>query len=393
MTGRLESMAGPTRGFNPFVVGADVHLREEAAGGESTNAVRSGIRLRLQYTALHTVVGFVFGWAVLHPLAMVICYWFNLCGQSKLVEGAIINPLGLYDPEVVAGAWVFAIFSAGIGAVGGYLRAVVRMHRDDLAVQLEVNEANCRMLESRCVELRDMERSKRRLTQFLVHDLKNYVGCISGYTKMLIAQAELTDPQRRNSKAILTINRHAERMQAAVEEVLEIARLEQRPYLNPQLVRAIDVLEHGLASIASAPGEPMVLIDRTVPSHLAVKCDLDLIARVLANLAINAIRHNPPGTEIKIGARQKEGNVEFTCSDTGKGIREEIRDRLFESFSSISSQTETIPSFGLGLSFCRSAVEAHGGRIWVERDSEKGAVFTFSIPQSQRDGCGEEKRS
>ena len=388
MSGRLETLKEPTRGFNPFVIGAGGDSRENVSRGGLDAEVGNKNRLRFQYTVLHAVGGFVFGWGIRHPLAMVICDWFNLCGQSGVVEKALINPLGLYDPDVVAGAWVFAIFSSGIGAVGGFSRAVVRNQRDDLALQLEVNEANCRELERTCVELRDMEASKRRLTQFLVHDLKNYVGCITGYTRMLISRAEPFEWQRRDSSVILTINRQAERMQAAVSEVLEIARLEQRPSLEPQLVRVIDVLERGLSAIALAPGEETVRIDRTVALSLQVKCEVALIARVVANLAINAIRHNPAGTEVRIGARQNNGSVEFTCSDTGDGIPEEIRDRLFESFSSVSRRDETIPSYGLGLSFCRSAVEAHGGRIWIERESENGTTFTFSIPQPQEMGRG-----
>lgn len=381
MNGRLESMTELVEGFNPFGVGSDSDCNNESEGVGQDAAGRTGVRIPLHSTALHAIGGFVFGWAILHPLAMVICAWFDLCGQSSVVANTLMNPIGLYDPDVRAGAWVFAIFSAVIGAVGGYFRVLVRSQRDDLARQLEANEATRRELERQCVALRELEISKRRLTQFLVHDLKNYVGCITGYTRMLISRAEPFESQRLDSIAILKINRQAERMQAAVGDVLEIARLEQRPRLELETVRVMDVLEQGLSAIALAPDEETVRIDRDVPPALFVRCDTALIARVVANLAINAIRHNPEGTEVKVGVRQGNGDVEFTCSDLGEGIPPQIRDQLFEAFTSVSRRSESIPSYGLGLSFCRSAVEAHGGRIWIEDDAGQGTTFVFSIPQ------------
>jgi K+-sensing histidine kinase KdpD len=99
--------------------------------------------------------------------------------------------------------------------------------------------------------------------------------------------------------------------------------------------------------------------------------------RVLANLAENASRYAPGGSVIQITARRVPGAVELRVADAGRGIPEDQRDRVFDRFVSAGDEA-TRTNRGLGLAFCKVAVEAHGGRIFIE-DAAPGAVFCVRI--------------
>ena len=112
-----------------------------------------------------------------------------------------------------------------------------------------------------------------------------------------------------------------------------------------------------------------------------VSADRDRIARVLVNLLGNAIRHTAPGGKIKVDARHSNGEITVCVSDTGEGIPSEFHAKIFDKFAQVESHRHRRSySTGLGLTFCKLAIEAHGGRIWVESEPEKGSKFTFTLP-------------
>jgi signal transduction histidine kinase len=113
----------------------------------------------------------------------------------------------------------------------------------------------------------------------------------------------------------------------------------------------------------------------------AVMGDEDLLRRVIENLLDNAVRHAPENTEVRVSADRRGGDVEIRVADAGSGIPIELRERIFEKFAQLDGDghTQTRTGRGLGLAFCKLAVEAHGGRIWVE-DAIPGAVFCVRLP-------------
>ncbi len=112
-----------------------------------------------------------------------------------------------------------------------------------------------------------------------------------------------------------------------------------------------------------------------------VRADEDLLRRALANLVENAIRHSPSGGLVTIAAAERAEGVEVRVADTGAGVPVELRERVFDPFLQLESGDRSVNwgGRGLGLAFCRLAVEAHGGRVWVE-DGAPGAVFCVSVP-------------
>jgi signal transduction histidine kinase len=112
-----------------------------------------------------------------------------------------------------------------------------------------------------------------------------------------------------------------------------------------------------------------------------VNVDRDLIQRVIANLIDNAIKFTPKNGKILISAEAKNGSVLISIADNGPGIPPEYRKKIFERFGQVPDQRSRRRGSGLGLTFCRLAIEAHQGRIWVDDNPvPPGAVLTFTLP-------------
>jgi signal transduction histidine kinase len=104
-----------------------------------------------------------------------------------------------------------------------------------------------------------------------------------------------------------------------------------------------------------------------------------MIIRVLTNLLDNAAKFTQTGGEIGLFVKKQADNLAFTVSDNGPGISPDAQNRVFERFTRLESTKKT-KGTGLGLPFCKLAVEAHGGRIWVESKPGEGSEFTFTLP-------------
>ena len=109
-----------------------------------------------------------------------------------------------------------------------------------------------------------------------------------------------------------------------------------------------------------------------------VSGDRSLLYRTLTNLMINAVKHTGRGGVITVSVAGKGDNLEVKVEDTGYGIPADYLETIFEKFAQV--ETKQRSGSGLGLTFCKMAVEAHGGRIWAESEEGKGSTFTFLLP-------------
>jgi len=98
------------------------------------------------------------------------------------------------------------------------------------------------------------------------------------------------------------------------------------------------------------------------------------------NLLSNAIKFTPEGGRIEVRAKQVDGSVEISVSDTGVGIAPEDQEAIFEEFRQVGTADKKVEGAGLGLALSRKFVELHGGRIWVESQVGVGSTFAFTIP-------------
>jgi signal transduction histidine kinase len=177
-----------------------------------------------------------------------------------------------------------------------------------------------------------------------------------------------------------------DRIMHIINQLLDISRLEseQLPLeLEPVDVRAL--FEDAKSRFAPLATESQIMLTaEVVPGTPLTYADLSLISRVVDNLLDNAIKFTPDGGGVRLWARSAfEGDsqeVWVGVSDTGPGLSTEAQSRLFTKFQQAPSVEGRRRGTGLGLAFCRLAVEAHGGRIWVESEMGEGSNFIFALP-------------
>ncbi len=326
---------------------------------ELQTGARADPPLRRRRLALAAAVGFLNGYLVLHPAAMVIFALTNGShahhGGEDLLQSVWRPFLHSFHLGMLPMALAFGLLGAAIGLVYG-------AQKQALKAQLDRNAG--------------LERIKRRHIAFLVHDFKGQLNCIEGFADRLIE-----DDRPSPREALGRIRRQARSMLASVHNLLDLSRLEDTPALRRGAVRPVEILESVASEAAESGREARIEIVESSRDCPSVSAERELIRRVLANLVANAIKHNPPGVRVVLEARpDADGrHVVFSCRDDGAGIPPERQAALFEPFR--SGDPASPDSTGLGLSFARTAVEAHGGRIWCDTEPGPGALFRFRLPR------------
>lgn len=222
-------------------------------------------------------------------------------------------------------------------------------------------------------DLQRLQLQKDQLAAFLVHDLKNPVNSIE-----LQAQRLLRDPaaSERSRAAATAIRGEARALLRLILNLLDLSRGDEgRLVPVREDLSLCSIVGAVIDEFAIAAGAANVTLVTQIPEGQRLHADPDLLQRVLANLVENALRHSPDGGTVRIAARPSDHGLILSIADTGPGVPAEIRPRVFERFES----TGGVRNRGLGLAFCKLAVEAHGGSIWIE-DAAPGAVFCARFP-------------
>jgi signal transduction histidine kinase len=221
-------------------------------------------------------------------------------------------------------------------------------------------------------ELQRLELQKEQLVAFLVHDLKNPVNAIYLHAQIIARETSLEAAQ----SAAGSIRDQARALTRMIMNLLDISKADEgrlRP--SPTKLDANALASGVLESMALRAAAAKVKLKSEVAVD-ELHVDPDLISRVLINLVDNAIRHSPAGSAVRLAIASAGDGVEVRVADVGAGVPPAERERIFERY--LSGSTAGLTNRGLGLSFCKVAIEAHGGRIWVE-DGSPGAVFCVRL--------------
>lgn len=223
-----------------------------------------------------------------------------------------------------------------------------------------------------------LQLQKERLTAFVVHDLKNPVNSMDLHAQVLLRDRTLSDDARESAAQIRTEARQLNRM---ILNLLDLSKADEGKLTPKRAVVALDALvaEVLLELEESARARRVKLSSELLVIQIQV--DADLLRRLLANLVENAIRHAPAASVVAVRSRRAEGATELRVIDRGEGVPPEMQELVFDPF--VQLEGSEFPSSrsgrGLGLSFCKLAVEAHGGRMWIE-DAAPGAAFCARLP-------------
>lgn len=243
----------------------------------------------------------------------------------------------------------------------------------------EKGEIDCVLgITRKITKRKEAEQNRTDFTRALVHELKSPLTAITASCKL---QLEITKDD--NIKRLANnIYRGAEQINKRADELLELARGEQR--LLMLHIREIDVAQF-LKNIADEMSQ--VFTDRGISfitdlsdSLPAIAIDESRIRQVIQNLLNNALEHTPAGGKVILKAKQVNNDVVFEVKDTGIGISKKRQPEIFDPYILKIAEGEQVKGLGLGLALAKTFVESHGGKIWVESKVNIGSTFSFAIP-------------
>src|SRR5437588_677716 len=224
------------------------------------------------------------------------------------------------------------------------------------------------------------------LTHMIIHDLRAPLNLVTGYVDILEQMAsDKLDPDE--AECVTGAKQGADDMRDMITTLLDVGRLEAGEM-------PLRLQDHDLAEIARKAADRFthVLRDRTLhcempPEPMVVSCDADVIRRILENLISNALKFTESDGTIRINLERKGADVTISVSDNGEGIPRDQHEHIFEKFGQTNSGGQHRHSTGLGLAFCRLAVEAHQGKIGLESEPGKGSTFWFILPARDQSGA------
>ena len=224
--------------------------------------------------------------------------------------------------------------------------------------------------------LKEIQKMKDEFINVAAHELRTPIQPILGLSEVLYAKIKDTEQRQ----LLDTITRNAKRLQRFTDDILDVTKIEsqslklskERFNLNDLISNIIDGYRN---YIEKDNVQVKLLYEPNNKDNIYVEADRGRLIQVISNLLGNAIKFTKEGT-ICIITEDKDNQVVVSVKDTGTGIHPEILPRLFSKFV-----TKSFQGTGLGLFICKSIVEAHGGKIWAENNSDrKGAMFAFSLP-------------
>jgi two-component system sensor histidine kinase/response regulator len=229
-------------------------------------------------------------------------------------------------------------------------------------------------------KLQELERLRDDLTHMIVHDLRTPLTSLLSGLQTVPLVGDLNETQAEMLEIAVD---GGQTLLGMINDLLDVEKMEQESVpLERTPLTAAGLIERATVQIAMlAQADGLTLAQQAALDLPPFSGDEDKLRRTLVNLLGNAIKFTPAGGTVTASAEMGKGIVLFSVRDTGEGIPPEAFDRIFEKFGQVENRKAGRKmSTGLGLTFCKLAVEAHGGCIWVESRPGQGSTFFFTIP-------------
>jgi two-component system sensor histidine kinase KdpD len=231
-------------------------------------------------------------------------------------------------------------------------------------------------------ELKEHERVRTEIFNMLIHDLK-------GPLSEMVANLDILSytVQGDNLEYVQAAQTASDTLFRMISNLLDITRLEGGSLpLVYETIDPADLIHESILGQGAMAKTREVEVKAAIPEAFTGKAfsgDFGILQRVMQNLLVNALQHSPRGSRVEIGVEHVDHEIVFYVQDEGPGIAPEFHEAIFAKFFQITRQRDGRRySTGLGLTFCRLALDAHHGTIHVESDGMKGSRFIFSVPQA-----------
>ncbi len=262
-----------------------------------------------------------------------------------------------------------------VTAEGGEIPIQVNVHQIQIA-----GESRLQWIFRDITERRNLDQLREDLTSMIFHDLRSPLSNV--ISSLDVIQASLPGTDDPEIQSLFEIaNRSTIRIQRLTKSLLDINRLESgQSITNLETFQPEELINYARQEMITQATAKKQEVTINIPDNIPhINADRNMIERVLINLVQNAIKYTPSQGKVEIGLGVLDQEIQIWVQDSGPGVDPAYIDRIFDKFTRIHPD-ERIKGLGLGLAFCRLAVEGHGGRIWVENLAGGGAKFTFTIP-------------
>lgn len=238
-----------------------------------------------------------------------------------------------------------------------------------------------RQVANQYAQLQRAETLRDSLVHMLVHDLRSPLTGMTLYLHM-IRETLANFPDDQLISDLDELQGNVGLLTDMVANVLDVSRAEGSAMpLEADWVDLRETAEQALGTVGPTERQRVELVLPREP--VRVRADAEIIRRVIANLVGNALKFSPAERRVRLLLDERPNGPEVRVLDSGPGIPDDARARIFEKFHRIGGDTQTAGrSTGLGLTFCKMAIEAHGGRIGVESQVCEGSAFWFTLPRS-----------
>jgi PAS domain S-box-containing protein len=232
----------------------------------------------------------------------------------------------------------------------------------------------------------ELERMKQDLTHMIVHDLRGPMGTMLGSLELLPFLIKANAPEEEIADALEMLQvarRTGKTLKDLVDSMLDLTKLEQGTFpLRLQPVNLAELLAEVIDQITpQADAKDIHILYDKLDDELLFDLDGSIIRRVLVNLIDNAIKYTPAGGRVETRVAWDDQMLRLKVIDNGPGIPKEHQQKVFDKFGRVDHQSK-IQGVGLGLAFCKMAIEAHHGRIWLESEVGVGTTFLVEIPRN-----------
>ena len=226
--------------------------------------------------------------------------------------------------------------------------------------------------------LRALERLRDDMVHMVIHDMRSPLASLLMDLRFLNGSAGLLSDDGR--AALQSALKGVREMTAMASDVLDVSRLESSSMPIERAVWDLTRMAHDVCAVlGTADVERGLHVDSA--GAVEVTCDGALVRRVVENFVRNGIRYSPAGSLVRISVAHVDGAARVAVHDQGPGVAPEAREKIFEKFGSLADRQESsYHSVGLGLAFCKLAIEAHGGTIGVDSGGPAGCTFWFELP-------------